>query len=134
MLLYDRNDLPIAQRLRDARLGWLQELGAAELSAVPNDASGFLFGYQHGAEQYRASVGHRPNIADRPEHREELVRLDHVLQALERARVVLPTPQTWVLGVDEPLPEDIEFPLFVRTPTSSWKRGGGQGKVRNPAE
>jgi hypothetical protein len=26
---------------------------------------------------------------------------------------------------------DLEFPLFVRTPLSSWKRGGQQGRVKN---
>jgi hypothetical protein len=71
---------------------------------------------------------------DRPEEREELVRLDDVLQRLHECRVDVPTPKTWVLTVDEEPPSDLEFPLFVRTPISSWKRGGQQSKVRNLRE
>ena len=46
----------------------------------------------------------------------------------------MPTPRTWILRIDEEPPVDLQFPLFVRTPTSSWKRGGEQSKVRNLKE
>jgi hypothetical protein len=36
--------------------------------------------------------------------------------------------------LDAPLPEDLTFPLFVRTALSSWKVGGRISRVRSPAE
>src|SRR5262249_42408908 len=95
---------------------------------------GFLFAYQHGEEHYRQLVGDRPNVYDRPEQRSELIRLDHVLQRLIERGVDLPTPKTWVIGVDDGPPDDLDFPLFVRTPRSSWKRGGTQARAKNLKE
>jgi len=130
-LLYDKNDLPHAQKLRDERLNWLIDLGATELSATPCDEEAFLFAYQHSDEHYQSLVAHRPNVFDRPEHRQELVRLEDVLQRLDSC---VPTPKTWVIGVDDGPPEDLEFPLFLRTSKSSWKRGGTQSKVKSMNE
>jgi len=62
-------------------------------------------------------VGGRPLVRDRPQEREPLLRLDTVLQTLERTDARGPTPRTWVLPPDSPLPEDLIFPLFVRTAT-----------------
>jgi hypothetical protein len=58
-----------------------------------------------------------PLVRDRPAEREPLLRLDTVLQALERTGMRVPTPRTWVMPLDSPLPEDLIFPLFVRTAT-----------------
>lgn len=66
-----------------------------------------------------------------PEEKEELIRLDQVLERLGEHGIEVPTPRTWILRIDEETPADLEFPLFVRTPVSSWKRGGDQAKVRN---
>ena len=93
-LLYDKNDLPHAKKMRDDRFKWLDELGAAELSSVSADAEGFLFGYEHGDEQYRKLVDNRPNVRDRPEDRQELLRLDDVLRRLADSGVEVPTPKT----------------------------------------
>lgn len=79
-------------------------------------------------------MGDRPGIRDRPEDRQGLVNLDEVLQALNASGITLPTPKTWVLEIDIDLPGDLEFPLFVRTRKSSWKRGGDAAKVRNIRE
>jgi hypothetical protein len=62
------------------------------------------------------------------------LRLDLVLNALERAAVRVPMPRTWVLPLDAPLPGDLTFPLFVRTAESSWKKGGQISRVRTVAE
>jgi hypothetical protein len=133
-LLYNRDDLRHARKLRDGRFRWLEELGATELHEAGRDEPGFLFGYQLGVEALRRQVADRSNVRDRPEEREELVRLDDVLRGLEEHGVDVPTPRTWVLQVDEGPPPDLEFPLFVRTPTSSWKRGGQQAKVTSLRE
>src|SRR5207245_3490350 len=69
-----------------------------------------------------------------PEERAPLLRLDTVLETLQRAEVNVPTPKTWYLPLDMPLPEDLTFPLFVRTAESSWKLGGRISRVRNRVE
>lgn len=130
-LFYDRNDLPHAKKLKDDRFKWLQDLGATELSESSAEDIGFLFGYEQGEGELGEQVGNRPGIHDRPEERRELVNLDDVLRKLHSAGLEVQTPKTWVIGIDDELPDDLTFPLFVRTPKSSWKRGGGQGKVRN---
>lgn len=73
-------------------------------------------------------------LRDRPNERQELLRLDSILSALSLNGIEVPTPKTWILEIDRGLPDDLEFPLFVRTQKSSWKRGGQQSKVRNPRE
>jgi hypothetical protein len=133
-LFYDAHDLPHAGKLHDGRFQWLQELGAVELNQADRQATGFLFGYQQGIEHLRQQVADRPLIRDRPEEREELIRLDTVLGRLDDHQIQVPSPRTWILRIDDGVPADLRFPLFVRTPTSSWKRGGQQGKVRNLRE
>ena len=133
-LIFDKRDLRHAKKLRDQRFRWLQDLGAAELSETGLDEPGFLFGYDLGSEHLESQVGNRPNLHDRPEEREALLSLERTLEALQDRRIEVPTPKTWILRIDEPLPNDLEFPLFVRTPKSSWKRGGSQAKVHNLKE
>jgi len=133
-LLYDKNVLPHSKKMRDERFKWLADLGAVELSSVAADEEGFLFGYEHGDERYRKQVDNQPNIHDRPEERQELLRLDEVLGRLAGSGVEVPTPKTWTIGVEDEPPDDLEFPLFVRTPKSSWKRGGQQSRANNLRE
>lgn len=133
-LFYDQNDLPHAAKLRDNRFTWLKELGATELTDADLDDAGFLFGYDRGDEHYRRLLHSRPNVRDRPDERYELTRLDHVLQRLHDSGIDVPTPRTWILNVDEPAPDDLAFPVFVRTAKSSWKRGGGQSRANNLLE
>ena len=61
----------------------------------------------------------------------ELISLADVLKRLEKAGIDVPTPRTWVIGIDDPPPGDLTFPLFVRTAKSSWKRGRSQSRVKN---
>jgi hypothetical protein len=130
-LFYDKHDLPDAKKLRDKRLDWLVEMEATELSTTPLDEAGFLFSYEHGDEHYKRLVANRPRVTDRPEHRKELLRLDHVLQRLAGLGIDVPMPKTWHIGVDDPSPSDLKFPVFVRTPKSSLKRGGTQSKANS---
>ncbi|MBV9125469.1 MAG: ATP-grasp domain-containing protein, partial [Planctomycetes bacterium] len=97
-------------------------------------AAGFLFAGARPIEDYRELVGGRPLVRDRSEEREPLLRLDIVLQTLDRAGVRVPRPRTWVLPLDAPLPTGLTFPLFVRTAESSWKKGGHISRVRTMAE
>ncbi len=133
-LLYDQRDVEYAERRGDMRLRSLAELGATTLQRVAFEHQGFLFGYQTPPDQYRATIGPYKNVMDRPESREQLAKLEDVLCALERQGIDVPKPRTWTLKIDEPFPEDLAFPLFVRTSTSSWKRGGEVAKVRNERE
>lgn len=130
-LLYDQNDLQHSKKLRDDRFLWLKELGATELSETDLDDAGFLFGYEHGGDHYRKLVENRPNVHDRPDARRELLRLDRVLERLRERGIDVPTPKTWLVGIDDAIPADVEFPVFVRTPKSSWKRGGTQARANN---
>src|SRR6267154_6798046 len=107
-LLYDPYDLPHAKKLRDERFRWLIEMGAVELSRTSLDEHGFLFAYQHGDDRYRRLVDDRPRVLDRPEQRHELLCLDEVLQRLDDSAVDVPRPKTWVIGVDDALPNDLE--------------------------
>jgi hypothetical protein len=130
-LLYDRGDLDYAERRGDLRLKWLQELGAIAIQDFAAGDDGFLFGYQMPRDEFATVVEKLPAVQDRPEDRDQLTRLEDILSALSDAKVDVATPRTWILGIDDPAPIDITFPLFVRTSTSSWKRGGSISKVRN---
>lgn len=134
LLLYPQRDLEYAAKLKDHRYRWLMELGAIELSETGAEAEGFLFSYDFGAERYAALVEPYPQVLDRPADREPLTRLDTVLQRLAEHHIDIPTPRTWAIGVDDELPENLTFPLFLRTAKSSWKRGGSQSRVANRRE
>src|SRR5262249_59958590 len=60
--------------------------------------------------------------------------LDAVVEARASANVSVPAPRTWRLPLDAPLPDDLTFPLFVRTVESSWKLSGSISRVKNAAE
>ena len=47
-----------------------------------------------------------------------------MLQQLRQKNIDIPTAKTWELRIDEPLSQDICYPLFVRTDRTSWKLGG----------
>jgi hypothetical protein len=133
-LYYDPRDDRYHEKRGSRILYWLDDLGARPVDeAGPND-EGFLFAGARPLEDYRRLVAGCPLIRDRPEERAPLLRLDGVLDALQAANVRVPMPRTWRLALDAPLPPDLTFPLFVRTATTSWKRGGKLSRVRNPKE
>ncbi len=120
--------------MHDKRLDWLIELNALEIQQSHRDDVGFLFGYECGVEHLDGQVADRPHIHDRPEERRDLIGLDDVLGILAQHNIHVPMPMTWMIGLDDEMPGDLTFPLFVRTPKSSWKRGGQQAKVANLKE
>jgi hypothetical protein len=133
-LLYDPRDDPHHEKVGSQVLYWLDDLGALPLPEADPGAEGFLFAGARPIEDYRERVAGLPLVRDRPEEREPLLRLDTVLEALDRSGVRVPTPRTWVLPLDAPLPEDLTYPLFVRTAESSWKKGGHISRVRTAKE
>jgi hypothetical protein len=133
-LFYDRRDDRYHEKRGSQILYWLDDLGAKPLDEAGPDALGFLFAGSRPLEDYRRLVAGRPLLRDRPEERGPLLRLDTVLDALQTAGVRLPTPKTWRLALDAPLPRDLTFPLFIRTAESSWKLGGRIARVSNGAE
>lgn len=133
-LFYDDRDDKFHQARGSRILFWLDDLGAKPLSEARADDEGFLFAGARPMADYRGLVARTLLVGDRPEEREPLMTLDSVLDALSAASVQVPTPKTWRLKVDEPWPEDLTFPLFLRTALSSWKVGGRISRVRSPAE
>jgi hypothetical protein len=133
-LLYDPRDDAHHERVGSQVLYWLDDLDAVPLPEADPASEGFLFAGARPVEDYRELVARLPLVRDRPGEREPLLRLDTVLQALEKNGVRVPTPRTWALPLDAPLPEDLTFPLFVRTAWSSWKRGGHISRVKTIAE
>lgn len=133
-LFYDQRDDASHEARGSQILYWLDDLGARPLSEAKPDEEGFVFAGARPIDDYRRLLARHPGLRDRPEERAPLLRLDHVLDALERAVVDVPTPRTWRLPLDAELPSDLTFPLFVRTAFSSFKLGGRISKVRTPLQ
>jgi hypothetical protein len=131
-LLYDPRDDAYHERIGSQLLYWLDDVGAVPLAEADLALPGFLFAGARPMDDYRALVADLPQLRDRPEEREPLLRLDAVLRTLEGVSV--PMPRTWALSLDAPLPNDLTFPLFVRTAESSWKKGGRISRVATVAE
>jgi hypothetical protein len=132
-LLYDPRDDHFHERTGSQILYWLDDLGGVPLGEADPARPGFLFAGARPIDDYRELVAGRPRVRDRPEERAPLLRLDAVLRALDRAAVRVASPRTWQLPLDAPLPDDLTFPVFVRTAESSWKKGGHISRVGNPA-
>jgi hypothetical protein len=133
-LFYDERDDAAHERRGSQILYWLDDLGAKPLCEARTGDPGFVFAGARPIEDYQRLVGPRPLLRDRPEERAPLLRLDSVLDALVSGAADVPTPRTWRLPLDAPLPEDLTFPLFVRAAHSSWKLGGRVSRVRSRAE
>src|SRR5262249_33853959 len=133
-LFYDSRDDAYYEKRGLQTLYWLDDLGAKPLDEARPQDEGFLFAGARPLADYRRLVARLPLVRDRPGEREPLLRLDAVLDALASANVSVPAPRTWRLPLDAPLPDDLTFPLFVRTVESSWKRSGSISRVKNAAE
>jgi len=133
-LFYDERDDAVHEKRGSQLLYWLEDLGAKPLQEAKAGDHGFVFAGARPIEDYRQLVSHHPFLRDRPEERAPLLQLDSVMEALAAAGVEVPTPRTWRLPLDEPLPGDLTYPLFVRTAHSSLKLGGRVSRVRNQAE
>lgn len=133
-LLYDQRDDRYHERLGSRILYWLDDLGAVPLPDADVAEPGFLFAGARPIDDYQKLVDDYPLVRDRPAERLPLFRLDSVLAAVERAGVRVPSPRTWVLPLDAPLPADLAYPLFLRTAETSLKKGGRISRVRNRKE
>jgi hypothetical protein len=133
-LLYDSRDDTYHERVGSQILYWLDDLGAVRLQEADPAREGFLFAGARPIEDYCELVARFPLVRDRPEEREPLLRLDWVLATIESAGIQVPSPKTWILPLDAPLPKDVSFPLFVRTAASSWKKGGTISRVHSARE
>jgi hypothetical protein len=133
-LFYDERDDAVHEARGSRLLYWLDDIGAKPISEARPDDVGFVFAGARPIEDYQGLVARHLRLRDRCEEREPLLRLDTVLDALTSAGVEIPTPRTWRLPLDSPLPADLTFPLFVRTGQSSLKLGGRVSRVRNRAE
>lgn len=133
-LFYDERDDASHEHRGSRILYWLDDIGAKPLSQARHGDEGFVFAGARPIDDYRRLLSRYPALRDRPEAREPLMRLDHVLDALDHAAVHVPSPRTWRLPLDAPLPPDLTYPLFVRTAFSSLKLGGQISRVRTPAQ
>jgi hypothetical protein len=133
-LFYDDRDDAAHEARGSQLLYWLDDLGAKPLKEAKANDRGFVFAGARPVEDYRRLVGRHRLLRDRPEERAPLLRLDSVLDTLAAAGAEVPTPKTWRLPLDALLPEDLTYPLFVRTANSSLKLGGRISRVRSGAE
>src|SRR5258708_21338705 len=133
-LFYDERDDSAHEARGSQVLYWLDDLGAKPLGEARAGDLGFLFAGARSIEDYEQLVARHPLLRDRPKERAPLLPLDSLLDALASAGVDLPTPRTWRLPLDLPYPDDLTFPLFVRTAHSSLKLGGRISRVRSRTE
>ncbi len=133
-LFYDPRDDVYHEKRESKILYWLDDLGAKPLDEAKSEEPGFLFTGARSMDDYEQLIQPYPNLRDRPQEREPLLVLDKVLSLLAEKAVSVPMPETWNLPLDEPLPDDIRFPVFVRTAQTSWKLGGHVSRANNPTE
>ena len=133
-LFYDDRDDSVHQRRGSRILYWLDDLGARPVSDSETDEEGFLFSVAGAISDYADLVADRPNFRDRAEERLPLMSLEAILDRMIAASVDLPISRTWRLAWNEPLPDDIVYPLVVRASDSSLKLGGSISRIRNANE
>ncbi len=133
-LFYDDRDNASHEARGSQILYWLDDLGAKPLAEARASDIGFVFAGARPIEDYQRVLARFPSLRDRPDERAPLLRLDHVLDALERAGAQVPTPRTWRIPLDAALPPDLTFPLFIRTAFSSLKLGGQISRVKTRSQ
>ena len=133
-LFYDERDDAVHRARGSQILDWLDDLDAKPLGEARPDEAGFLFAGARPGDDYARLIAPYPLVRDRPEERASLLRLDSTLDVLASAGVDVPTPRTWRLPLDAPLPDDLTYPLFVRAAHTSLKLGGRVSRVCRPAE
>ena len=131
-LLYDPRDDAYHERLGSQILYWLDDLGALPLDEADRGAEGFLFAGARPIEDYHNLIAAGRLSATGSEEREPLLRLDAVLHSPGASWRQRPVTPHLAAAAGLPLPDDLSFPLFVRTAESSWKKGGLISRVRTP--
>ena len=130
-LVYDTRDDKLFEQRGMKNLYWLDDLGAIPLSELRPGDDSFLFAGARSIEDYEKLTAGFNRLRDSVSERLPLLNLDTVLKQIEQNCETLPRPKTWTWRLDEPIPKDLEYPLFVRTAKSSWKLGGKISKVCN---
>jgi hypothetical protein len=128
-LYYDERDDSVHEARGSRILYWLDDLGAKPLADARSHSTGFLFAGARSLEDYQRLVNEYPLIRDRPAERAPLLRLDTILRSMARKGITISTPRTWEISLDASLPDDLTFPLFVRTAHTSLKLGGKTSRV-----
>lgn len=130
-LIYVEEDQKFLEACGSKQLFWLDDLGAIPYRETNPETKGYLFSSARLIEDYEKLVSPRPGIMDRPATRIILGDIWKTLEVINSAKTTIETPKTWKIGLEESLPEEVSFPLFVRTIERSWKMGGGNSKVEN---
>jgi hypothetical protein len=133
-LFYDERDNEAHKACASQIIYWLHDLGAKPLREAKASDHGFVFAGARSIEDYSQLLSRHLLLRDRPQERAPLLRLDWVLDTLATKGADIPTPKTWLLPLDTALPEDLTYPLFIRTAHSSLKLGGRISRVRNRSE
>ncbi len=134
-LFYDDRDDSVHQRRGSRILYWLDDLKGIPIAESQSDSDdGFFFSVAGSISDYAELVADHPNLRDRAEERLPLMSLASVLDCLAAKSVDVPMSRTWRLAWNEPIPDDIVYPLFVRASDSSLKLGGAISRVRNANE
>jgi hypothetical protein len=134
-LFYDDRDDYVHQQRGSRILYWLDDLNGIPIADLQsNSDDGFFFSVAGSISDYAELVVDRPNLRDRSEERLPLMSLASVLDRLSAKAVDVPMSRTWRLAWNEPIPDDIVYPLFVRASDSSLKLGGAISRVRNANE
>lgn len=134
-LFYDDRDDSVHQRRGSRILYWLDDLNAHPIAeSESNSEDGFFFSVAGSISDYAELVADRPNLRDRADERLPLMSLASVLDCMVAKSVEVPMSRTWRLTWNEPIPDDIAYPLVVRASDSSLKLGGAVSRVRNSSE
>jgi len=133
-LFYDDRDDSVHRQSGSRILYWLDDLNGKPIGDSNAVDDGFFFSLAGSISDYEELVAERPNLRDRAEERLPLMSLASVLDRMAAKSVDVPMSRTWRLFWNEPIPEDIVYPLFVRASDSSLKLGGAISRVRNSSE
>lgn len=101
------------------RKGCVPMLSGCWLDTAHRYEAGYLFAGDRGIADYDQLVRLRPHLRDRPQQRHELQDLSRVLARLPG----IPTPRTWRLELDAPLPDDLSYPHLRTHGTSIMEVG-----------
>ncbi len=133
-LAYDVRDDKLFEQRGMRNLYWLDDLDAVPLPELDPNVESFLYAGARPIADYRKLTATYPEIKDTAAARLPLLNLDSVLSRLEQQSIDVAAPKTWIWELDRPVPNGIQYPVFVRAAKSSWKLGGKISKVMSERE